>query len=182
MSQTPQNPDLTRPIATEATAEQPPFTSDAVPPVREAAPSPVWAEAAHEGERPASTPAAPLDTKDSWRSKVTGGRGLAAGALVVGLGLGAVGGSVATWAVTHDDAPSVGTTADGRPGFDPDGDGGFGPPGGGRGGMPPGGRQQDGGTTGRLPGGGADTGNGTDGSTEGSSGSGTDANGTSQAT
>ena len=54
--------------------------------------------------------------KKSWRSRVSRGRGLAVGALVVGLGLGAVGGSAATWAVTHDDA--TGTTADGTGRFD----------------------------------------------------------------
>jgi len=129
-------------------------------------------------------PAAAGAAKKSWRSRVSSGRGLAVGALIVGLGLGAVGGAATTWAVTHDDA--AGTTADGTGRFDRDGDGDFGPPRG-RGGMPPGGQlpdgqQQDGqqppdgggGTTGQLPGGGA--GNGTDGST------GSDANGTSQAT
>jgi len=113
--------------------------------------------------------------KKSWRSRVSGGRGLAAVALVVGLGLGAVGGATATWAVTHDD--TTGTTADGNGRFDPDGDGTFGPPRG-RGGMRPGGlpQQQDGsgGSTGQLPGSGA--GPGTGGS------DGTDANGTAQTT
>ncbi len=128
-------------------------------------------------------PAAAQAEKKTWRSRVSGGRGLAVGALVVGLGLGAVAGSAATWAVTHD--KGTGTVADGTGGFDRDGDGDFGPRGG-RGGPPPGGQlpdgqcggqQQngDGGTTGQLPGGGA----GTDGST---GDSGTDANGTSQAT
>jgi hypothetical protein len=113
-----------------------------------------------------ATAAAPGATKPSLRSRLSGGKGLAVGALVVGLGLGAVGGSVATWAVVHD-AHGVGTTADGR-GFDHDGDGDFGRPDGDRGGFPPGGGQRPGGD--QQQGGG------------GSSGSGSDANGTSQAT
>jgi hypothetical protein len=169
--------------------------------------TPAWANAAREGDAAASArpvpaagygavppaagvapvapvapvvPAAAAAEKGSWRPRVSGGRGLAVGALVVGLGLGAAGGSVATWAVVHDNR--AGTVADGTGGFDRDGDGDFGPRGG-RGGPPPGGplpdggQQQngDGGTTGQLPGGGA----GTDGST---GGTGSDANGTSQGT
>ena len=194
--------DLTQPIPSDATHEQP-AAARAVDPA-----TPAWANAAHEGDGAASArpvpvagvssappvvpvapvapvvPAAAQAEKESWRSRVSGGRGLAVGALVVGLGLGAVAGSATTWAVTHD--KGTGTVADGAGGFDRDGDGGFGPRG--RGGPPPGGQlpdggqlpggqQQngDGGTTGQLPGGGA----GTDGST----GDGvTDANGTSQAT
>ena len=196
MTQPPIQPpaDPTQPIPSAATHEQPAVAGPAE--------SPAWAQAAHEGDGAASgrpvpvagaspmPPVAPLApaaagaAKKSWRSRVSSGRGLAVGALIVGLGLGAVGGAATTWAVTHDDA--TGTTADGTGRFDRDGDGDFGPPRG-RGGMPPGGQlpdgqQQDGqqppdgggGTTGQLPGGGA--GNGTDGST------GSDANGTSQAT
>ncbi|HEU5456395.1 MAG TPA: hypothetical protein VFU85_11990, partial [Nocardioides sp.] len=172
----------------------PPAATHEQPAVAGPTAGPAWAHAAHEGDGAASgrpvpvagvspvpplapvAPAAAETAKKTWRSRVSSGRGLAVGALVVGLGLGAVGGSAATWAVTHDD--DTGTTADGIGRFDPDG--GFGPPRG-RGGMPPGGQlpdgqQQDGGggTTGQLPGGGA--GNGTDGST------GSDANGTSQTT
>jgi len=148
--QPPPNPDPTQPVAGGGAAQHPPVASDAAP-------------------APIGVGAAPVPATSSWRSKVTGGRALAAGALVVGLGLGALGGSAATWAVTHDDGAHRGTTADARPGFDPDDGGGFppprfGPPGGGRGGMPPGGPQQDGGSTG------------------GSTGTGTDANGTSQGT
>ena len=187
MTQPPADP--TQPIPAAATREQPAVGPPAT--------SPAWASAAHEDDGAASArpvpapgpvsgvspvpPAAPaavvatVAEKKSWRSRVSGGRGLAAVALVVGLGLGAVGGATATWAVTHDD--TTGTTADGNGRFDPDGDGTFGPPRG-RGGMPPGGvpQQQDGtgGTTGQLPGGGAGTGTG------GSDG--TDANGTAQTT
>ena len=121
--------------------------------------------------------------KKSWRSRFSRGRGLAVGALVVGLGLGAVGGSAAPGrppTTTH-----AGTVADGTGGFDRDGDGGFGPPGG-RGGMPPGGGQcPDGSPAGwrhhrsaarRRR-------HGTDGSTGGSTdGTGTDANGAAEAT
>ncbi len=191
MTQPPTQPpaDPTQPIPSAATHEQPAAAGPTA--------SRAWANAAPEGDGAASgrpvpvagaspappfvpvAPAAAETAKKSWRSRVSSGRGLAVGALVVGLGLGAVGGSVATWAVTHDDA--AGTTADGTGRFGPDGDGDFGPPRG-RGGMPPGGQLPDGqqqpdgsgGTTGQLPGGGA--GNGTDGST------GSDANGTSQAT
>ena len=156
-------PGRTQP--TRVTARHPPARCRS--PVAGASPVPPAAPAAG-GRRPSAE-------KKSWRSRVSGGRGLAAVALVVGLGLGAVGGAAATWAVTHDDA--TGTTADGNGRFDPDGDGTFGPPRG-RGGMPPGGvpQQQDGtgGTTGQLPGGGAGTGTG------GSDG--TDANGTAQTT
>ena len=128
----------------------------------------------------------PVDgARKSWHSRFSRGRGLVVGALVVGLGLGAVGGAAGTWAVTRDD--TTGTRADGTPGLDRPGDSSFGPPGG-RGGMPPGGRggmppgggqapngtQQDGGTPGQLPGGGP----GTDGSTGGS----THANGAAEAT
>ncbi len=168
------DPDLTRPVPTDATVATPPVTPDAAPP---AAAAPV-----------AASGAAPVQVaKKSWRSRVTHGRGLVVGALVVGLGLGAVGGSAGTWAATRDN--STATTADGTNRFDRDGDGRFGPPGG-RGGMPPGGgqapngTQQDGGlsgggagtdgSTGQLPGGGT----GSDGSTSGS----TDANGAAQAT
>ena len=196
--------DLTQPIPSDPTAEQAPVPAadEAAP----AAPAPEWAQATGDGDAPASdrpaptpaappppvppiagygvpvaTAAAPVATKSSWRSRVSGGKGLAVGALVVGLGLGAVGGSVATWAVVHD-SHGVGTTADGHR-FDRNGDGDFGPPDGGRGGFPPGGGQRPGGDQqggdqqqggGTLPGGGGGTG--------GSSGSGTDANGTSQAT
>ena len=129
-------------------------------------------------------PAAAAAEKASWRSRVSGGRGLAVAALVVGLGLGAVGGSVATWAVVHDNG--AGTVADGSGGFDRDGDG-LRPavarrlPRGrwsGAARRPAGWRsaaERRRGTTGQLPGGGA----GTDGST---GGTGSDANGTSQGT
>ena len=181
--------DLTQPVPADATHEQPaatvPAVAAAAPGADAAAPvgvpalgtaTPAWANPAREGDAAASA----RPEKASWRSRVSGGRGLAVGALVVGLGLGAVGGSVATWAVVHDHGG--GTVADGTGGFDRDGDGGFGPRGG-RGGPPPGGplpddgqqRNGDGGTTGQLPGGGA----GTDGST---GGTGYDPNGTSQAT
>ena len=60
-----------------------------------------------DGDRPRSRSSA----KKSWRSRVSHGRGLVVGALVVGLGLGAVGGSAGTWAATHDN--TTGTTADG---------------------------------------------------------------------
>lgn len=162
MTQPPADPS--QPIPAAATREQPAVGTPAT--------SPAWASAAHEGDGAASARSA---EKKSWRSRVSGGRGLAAVALVVGLGLGAVGGATATWAVTHDD--TTGSAADGNGRFDPDGDGTFGPPRG-RGGMPPGGvpQQEDGsgGTTGQLPGGG--TGTGSDGSTS------TDANGTAQPT
>jgi hypothetical protein len=189
--------DLTQPVPTDPTHEQP-----AVEPA-----TPAWVTAAHEGDGTASArpvpvadmspvspvvPVAPVvpavaqAEKRTWRSRVSGGRGLAVGALVVGLGLGAVAGSAATWAVSHD--KGTGTVADGTGRFDRDGDGDFGPRGG-RGGPPPGGQlpdggplpnggqlpNGDGGTTGQLPGGGA----GTDSST---GDSGADANGTSQAT
>lgn len=172
------------------------------PAAEAAVPAPDWARAGTAGEAPASdwpavtaaAPAAgygvpvapasgygvPVAPKASWRSRMSGGKGLAVGALVVGLGLGAVGGSVVTWAAVHD-GHGVGTTADGR-GFDRDGDRGFGPPDGGRGGFGPGdGQRQDGGQQqggnqqggpGQLPGGG----------TGGSTGSGTGANGTALAT
>lgn len=199
--------DLTQPIPTDPTHEQQAVdvpAVDAAAPVVDAG-APAWATAAHEGDgtasarpvpdagaRPASpgmpvapvVPAVAQAEKRTWRSRVSGGRGLAVGALVVGLGLGAVAGSAATWAVSHD--KGTGTVADGTGRFDRDGDGDFGPRGG-RGGPPPGGQLPDGGqlpnggqqqnggggTTGQLPGG------GTDGST---GDSGTDANGTSQAT
>ncbi len=187
MTQPPADP--TQPIPAAAPREQPEVDTPAT--------SPAWASAAHVGDGaasarpvpvpvagvspvlPAAAPAAVVATvaeKKSWRSRVSGGRGLAAVALVVGLGLGAVGGATATWAVTHDD--TTGTTADGNGRFDPDGDGTFGPPRG-RGGMPPGGvpQQQDGtgGTTGQLPGGGAGT-------AAPAARTGTDANGTAQTT
>lgn len=210
--------DLTQPIPSDATYEQPavdvpvPDAAAAAVPVADAGAQawmtsvdpgiPGWARPAQEGDGAASarpapaagvTPVPPIapvastvpvgpvaaaSEKKPWRSRVSGGRALAVGALVVGLGLGAIGGSAATWAVTHDDGP--GAVADGTGGFDRDGDGGFGPRGG-HGGPPPGGRlpdggqQQDGGTTGQPPGGGA----GTD---DSSGDTGTDANGTSQAT
>ena len=201
--------DLTQPIPSDPTAPQPPVAAsdaavpavDAVPAADAASPTPTpdWVRAGTAGDVPASdvpftspavpvagsavpvaAAAAPVAAKASWRSRLGGGKGLAVGALVVGLGLGAVGGSVATWALVHD-AHGVGTTADGR-GFDHDGD--FGRPDGDRdgdrGGFPPGGGQRPGddqqqGGGGTLPGGGG-------GGTGGSSGSGTDANGTSQAT
>ena len=72
---------------------------------------------------------------------MSSGRGLAVVALVVGLGVGAVGGAAATFAATHDDG--AGTVADGTGGFDRDGDGDFGPRGG-HGGPPPGGQLPDG--------------------------------------
>jgi hypothetical protein len=201
--------DLTQPIPSDATHEQPAVEPTgpvadggahvAVPGGETA--TPAWANAAHEGDGAASArpvrgpgvsaaapvvaavpvvPAVAQAEKKSWRTRVSGGRGLAVGALIVGLGLGAVGGAAATWAVTHDNGS--GTVADGTGRLGPDGDGDFGPHGG-RGGPPPrgqlpdGGQQQngDGGTTGQPPGGGA----GTDGST---GDGGTDANGTSQAT
>lgn len=201
--------DLTQPIPSEPTAPQAAVpAADAAVPAADAVPAasadaapaahaPDWAQASAAGERPASdlpvtsptapvtgsavpvaSAAAPVAARTSWRSRVSGGKGLAVGALVVGLGLGAVGGSVATWAVVHE-AHGVGTTADGR-GFDHHGDGDFGRPDGDRGGFPPGGGQRPGddqqqGGGGTLPGGGG-------GGTGGSSGSGTDANGTSQAT
>ena len=119
--------------------------------------TPAWATAAHEGDGTASArpvpvggepgaargagragrPAVAQAEKRTWRSRVSGGRGLAVGALVVGLGLGAVAGSAATWAVSHD--KGTGTVADGTGRFDRDGDGDFGPRGG-RGGPPPGGQ------------------------------------------
>ena len=159
-----------RPVPAAGYGAAPPVAGyGALPPVAGVAPVAPFAPVA---------PAAAAAEKASWRSRVSGGRGLAVAALVVGLGLGAVGGSVATWAVVNDHG--AGTVADGTGGFDRDGD--FGPRGG-RGGPPPGGQlddggQQpngDGGTTGQLPGGGA----GTDGST---GGTGSDANGTSQGT
>ena len=163
--------DLTQPIPSDATHEQPAVETA----------TPAWANAAREGDGTASapqvpvarvSPAAPVSPvaatpeKKTWRSRVSGGRGLAVGALVVGLGLGAVGGSAATWAVTHDDG--AGTVADGTGRFDRDGDGDSGPHGG-RGGPPPGAR---------LPGGGELPGDGQ----QQNGDSGTDANGTSQAT
>ena len=202
------------PVMSDAAAPAVPTPGHAAPtspaPVTGA---PAWASSAHEGDGSASARPVPLASpappvtqghpvaasgavpvdgaKKSWRSRFSHGRGLVVGALVVGLGLGAVGGSAGTWAVTHDNA--TGTTADGTSGFDRGRDGSFGPPGG-RGGMPPGGgqapdgTQQDGGTTGQLPGGGAGTdgstgqqsggGTGTDGSTGGS----TDANGAAETT
>jgi hypothetical protein len=114
---------------------------------------------------PSVPPIAASPAKPSWRSRVSGGRGLAVAALLVGLGLGAVGGAAVTFAATHHDG--IGTTADGIPGFDRDGDGGFGPHGG-RGGPPPGGQlpggqlpggdqPQDDDSQGQLPGGGTGT-------------------------
>ena len=197
MTQPPE--DLTQPIPSDSTQEQPAVdvpAVDAAAPVEP--PTPAWANAAHEGDTAASARPVPVvgpnpvpvavpvataagSRKASWRSRVSGGRGLAVGALVVGLGLGAVAGSAVTWAVGHHDQVT-GTTADGNARFDRDG-GRFGPPGG-RGGMPPGGGQlpngdQQGGDqqggTGQLPGGGTGTGGST-----GSTGS--DSNGTAQTT
>ena len=177
--------DRTQPISTRDTSEQPPV--DAGVPV--GAGTPAWANAAHEGDGTASArpvpvaamtqaapsgpsvpPIAATSAKPSWRSRVSGGRGLAVAALLVGLGLGAVGGAAVTFAATHHDG--IGTTADGIPLFDRVGDGGFGPHGG-RGGPPPGGRFHVAGPDGGdLPDGGQLPGGGT----------GIDANGTSPAT
>ena len=188
--------DLTQPISTESTSEQPGVDAAQPAPVE----VPAWANAAHEGDGTASgrpvpvaamapmashgpsiPPVAAAPAKPSWRSRVSGGRGLAVAALVVGLGLGAVGGAAVTYAATSGD--DRGSIADGTGGFDRngsgrfdrDGDGDFGP--GGHGGPPPGGplpggqlpggdSPQDGDSAGQLPGG----------------GTGTDANGTGQAT
>ncbi len=217
--------DRTQPISTGSTSEQPPVDAaqpamDAAQPAMDAAQQvaadvPAWANAAHEGDGTASARPVPLaamapaaaygpsippgaagPAQRSWPSRVSSGRGLAVVALVVGLGLGAVGGAAVTYAATHTDG--AGGIAEGTGGFDRDGtgrfdrdgtgrfdrdgDGDFGP--GGRGDPPSGGRlpdgqlpgggqlpdsdsPQDGGTTGQLPGGG---------------GTGTDANGTDQAT
>ena len=178
--------DLTQPISPASTSQQP--AVDAAQPA--AAGGPAWATAAHEGDGTASArpvpvaamaPTAPMaaygpsippvaaaPAKPSWRSRVSGGRGLAVAALVVGLGLGAVGGAAVAYAATAgDDSGSIadGTGGFGRDGtgrFDRDGDGDFG-----HGGHLPGGDSpEDGGSTGQLPGG----------------GTGTDVNGTGQAT
>jgi hypothetical protein len=173
VNQPPDHP--TQPIPADATREQP---ETEVPAVDTA--SPAWASAAHEGDgtvsaRPVpvagagpvlppalAAAATPVVPKKAWTSRFSAGRGLAVGALVVGLGLGVVAGSAGTWAVTHGDR-GVGSVADGEGRFDHHGDGDFGPPGGpgGRGGMPPGGQ---------LPGGPPQ--NGTDDS-PGSNGTGT---------
>jgi len=187
--------DSTQPISTESTSEQPAVdagvpTADTAQPATDAvqpagADVPRWANAASAGDGTASArpvpvadpaasygpsvpPIAATATKAPWRSKVSSGRGLAVAALVVGLGVGAVGGAAVTFAATSADR--LGTTADGSPRFDHDGDGSFGPHGG-RGGPPPGGQlpggqlpggqlpggddpQQDDSTPGQLPGGG----------------------------
>jgi hypothetical protein len=151
----PHDPDATGPVPTDVTRESPPVTSGAAAPAgapaSPASPTPTGHPVTATGPAPA------VGAKKSWRSRVSRGPGLAVAALVVGLGLGAVGGSAGTWAVTHDEP--TGPVADGTAGFDRDGHGGFGPPGGRRG-MPPGGgeapngTQQDGGAPGQLPGGG----------------------------
>lgn len=179
MTQPPDNP--TQPIATGPTSEQPAMQ---VPAVDAAAPA--WATAAHEGDGTASarpmpvagggvvpsplivspatssstaSPGVPGVGKTSWSSRMGAGRGLAVGALVVGVGLGAVVGSGATWALTSDGrGPGIGSVADGEGHgrFDHDRDGDFGP--GGRGEMPPGGQLPNGQLpNGQLPGGGAGT-------------------------
>ena len=189
--------DRTQPISTGSTSEQP--AVDAGHPAVDAADVPAWANAGPDAGDPASArpvpvaamapaaaygpsvpPIAVAPAKNSWRSRVSGGRGLAVAALLVGLGLGAVGGAAVTFAATHHDG--IGTTADGTPGFGRDGDGGFGPhdgrggpprggpPRGGQlpngqlpNGQPPGGDQpQDDDSPGQLPGGGTGSGaNGT---------------------
>ncbi len=198
-------PDRTQPISTEATSEQPSVDAaqadvDAAQPV--APDVPAWANAAHEGDGTASArpvavaamaptaaygPAVPAvppvaggPAEQSWRSRVSGGRGLAVAALVVGLGLGAVGGAAVSYAATHTDgagriAESSDFDRDGTGRFDRDGDGDFGP--GGHGGPPPGGQLPGG----QLPGGDSPQDDGGQGQLPGG-GTGTDANGTSQAT
>ncbi|MFL6167170.1 MAG: hypothetical protein ACJ710_12855 [Ornithinibacter sp.] len=209
--------DRTQPISTGATSEQPPVgsaphRSDAAQPT--AADVPAWANATWQGDGAASArpvPVAPMapaagygpsvapvavvaaaPPQQSWRSRVSGGRGLAVVALVVGLGLGAVGGAAATYAATHTDGTGSIAGGSGGPGgsggfdrggtgrFDGDGDDDFGP--GGHGGPPPGGQFPDGRLPGggQLPGGDSPQDDGTTGQLPG--GGGTDANGTSQAT
>ena len=188
--------DRTQPISTGSTSEQP--AVDAGLPAVDAAAAPTWANAGPEAGDAASArpvPVAPMapaaaygpsvppiaaaPARKSWRSRVSGGRGLAVAALLVGLGLGAVGGAAVTFAAFHHDG--IGTTADGTPGFDRDGDGGFGPHGG-RGGPPPGGQLPDGQLPGgQLPGGDQPQDDDGQGQLPGG-GTGTDANGSSPAT
>jgi hypothetical protein len=206
-------PDRTQPISTEATSEQPSVDAaqadvDAAQPV--APDVPAWANAAHVGDGTASArpvpvaamapkaaygpavPAVPAvppvaggPAEQSWRSRVSGGRGLAVAASVVGLGLGAVGGAAVSYAATHTDgagriAESSDFDRDGTGRFDRDGDGDFGP--GGHGGPPPGGQLPGGQLPGgQLPGGDSPQDDGGQGQLPGG-GTGTDANGTSQAT
>ena len=189
--------DRTQPISTSPTGEQPAVpaseAADAAAPVA-AAPTPSWVSAVHEGDasasaRPVPVPGAQVSpgpygptpvasvaaAKPGWRSRVDSGRGLAVAALMVGLGLGAVGGAAVTYAATDSDRG--GSIADGTGGFDRDGSGrfdrdgddDFGP--GRHGGPPPGGQLPGG----QLPGGDSPQ----DG---GGTGSGTGATGTDEAT
>ncbi len=188
--------DRTQPISTGSTSEQP--TVDAWQPSLDAGDVPAWANAGPDGGDPASArpvpvaamtpaaaygpsvpPIAATPAKGSWRSQMSGGRGLAVAALLVGLGLGAVGGTAVTFAATHHDG--IGTTADGTARFGRDGDGGFGPHDG-RGGPPPGGRLPNGQLPGgQVPGGDQPQNDDSPGQVPGG-GTGTDANGTSPAT
>jgi hypothetical protein len=188
--------DRTQPISTGSTSEQP--AVDAGQAAVDAADVPAWANATPASGEPASVrpvpvavmtpaaaygpsvpPIAAAPATGSWRSRMSGGRGLAVAALLVGLGLGAVGGAAVTFAATHHEG--IGTTADGTPGFDRDGDGGFGPHGG-RGGPPPGGQLPDGQLPGgQLPGGDSPQNDDNPGQLPGG-GTGSGANGTSQAT
>jgi hypothetical protein len=188
--------DRTQPISTGSTSEQPAVGAEQ--PAVDAVDVPAWASARPDGGDPASArpvavaamtpaaaygpsvpPIAAAPAQSSWHSRVSGGRGLAVVALLVGLGLGAVGGAALTFAATHHDG--IGTTADGTPGFHRDGDGGFGPHGG-RGGPPPGGQLPNGQLPGgQLPGGDQPQNDDSPGQLPGG-GAGSGANGTSQAT